>query len=78
MRPLTQDVLDTMTPEDPRFAKFLAANPDCAALVKDLETIAAHAKSLFEPVDEPSDKVWTGIIDKLKSSDGPEEEPELA
>ena len=30
--------------EDPRFRKFLDANPDCAALVSDLETIAEHAK----------------------------------
>ena len=29
--------------EDPRLAKFLAANPDCAALVRDLETIAETA-----------------------------------
>lgn len=51
--------------EDPRFAKFLAANPDCAALVRDLETIAETAKSLFEPVHEPSDDVWTGIKGRL-------------
>jgi hypothetical protein len=29
--------------DDPRFAKFLASNPDCAALVRDLETIAETA-----------------------------------
>ena len=56
---------------DPRFTKFLAANPDCAALVSDLETIAAHAKSLFAPLDEPSDSVWDNIATKLK--DQPQE-----
>jgi hypothetical protein len=56
---------------DPRFTKFLATNPDCAALVRDLETIAEHAKSLFEPTEEPSDSVWSGIASKLK--DEPQE-----
>lgn len=56
--------------EDPRFAKFLSANPDCAALVRDLETIAETAKSLFEPFD-PSDNVWNGIQNRLS-------EPELS
>lgn len=51
--------------EDPRLARFLAANPDCAALVHDLETIAETAKSLFEPVHEPSDAVWSNIANKL-------------
>jgi hypothetical protein len=50
---------------DPRLRTFLENNPDCAALVRDLEAIAEHAKSLFEPV-EPSDTVWSGIQDKLK------------
>lgn len=53
--------------QDPRFAKFLADNPVCAALVHDLETIAETAKSLFEPaVHEPSDAVWQNIASKLK------------
>ncbi len=52
--------------EDPRLARFLAANPDCAALVRDLETIAETAKSLFEPTHEPSDAVWSNIASKLK------------
>ena len=51
---------------DPRLAKFLAANPDCAALVRDLETIAETARSLFEPVHEPSDAVWSNIASKLQ------------
>ncbi|HEY4354548.1 MAG TPA: hypothetical protein VGN16_02290 [Acidobacteriaceae bacterium] len=59
--------------EDPRLTSFLAANPDCAALVSDLETIAEHAKSLFEPTHEPSDSVWSNIASKL-SSQMPEEE----
>jgi hypothetical protein len=51
---------------DPRFSKFLAANPVCADLVKDLETIASTAKSLFEPTHEPNDAVWQNIASKLK------------
>ncbi len=58
--------------EDPRLARFLAGNPDCAALVRDLETIAETARSLFEPIHEPSDAVWSNIASKLKeeSTDG--------
>lgn len=52
--------------KDPRLARFLAANPDCAALVRDLETIAETAKSLFEPSHEPSDAVWSNIASKLQ------------
>ena len=37
--------------QDPRLQKFLAANPDCAALVSDLE---------------PSDRVWQNIQAKLQ------------
>jgi hypothetical protein len=57
--------------EDPRFTGFFAAHPDCSALVRDLETIAEHARSLFEPVHDPSDSVWTKIKSKLH--DQPEE-----
>ncbi len=58
--------------DDPRLTRFLAANPDCAALVRDLETIAETARSLFEPTHEPSDAVWSNIASKLReeSSDG--------
>ena len=52
--------------QDPRLQKFLAANPDCAALVSDLETIAETARSLFEPVADPSDRVWQNIQAKLQ------------
>jgi hypothetical protein len=52
--------------EDPRLQKLYAAHPDCLALVRDLETIAETARSLFEPVEEPSDKVWANIQDKLR------------
>jgi len=52
--------------EDARFDGFFADNPDCLALVKDLETIADAAKSLFEPVGDPSDNVWSNIASKLK------------
>ena len=51
---------------DPRVSKFLAENPVCGDLVKDLETIASTAKSLFEPTHEPSDAVWQNIASKLK------------
>jgi hypothetical protein len=53
--------------EDPRLRKFLDAHPDCAALVRDLETIAEHAKSLFDPVEEPSDEVWEQLKKKLQT-----------
>lgn len=51
---------------DPRLENFLRKNPDCAALVRDLETIAEDARSLFEPDYEPSDTVWSNIQSKLK------------
>ena len=51
--------------EDPRFAKFLAANPDCAALVSDLEYIAEQAKLLL-PIHDPSPAVWENIQTALK------------
>jgi len=67
--------------DDPRFANFLAANPDCAALVRDLETIAETARSLFDPPAggessggmEPSDKIWSNIASKLKDGSGEED-----
>jgi hypothetical protein len=49
----------------PRVQTFLKNNPVCAALVRDLETIADTAKSLLEPAYEPSDAVWSGIEKKL-------------
>ena len=52
--------------QDPRLRGFLDANPDCAALVRDLETIAETARSLFEPIHEPSDAVWSNIASKLR------------
>lgn len=54
--------------EDPRLAVFLQHNPDCAALVRDLEIIAEHARSLF-PMHEPSDQVWANIAGKLSQQD---------
>ena len=67
--------------QDPRLQKFLAANPDCAALVHDLETIAETARSLFEPVGDPSDQVWSNIQSKLREesalSDSEDEEDEV-
>lgn len=59
--------------EDPRLARFLKSNPDCAALVRDLETIADTAKNLFASDQEPSDAVWSNIASKLQEeSDGDE------
>ena len=52
---------------DPRLTEFLKANPDCAALVRDLEIIAETARSLFEPVHDPSDAVWSNIASKLSA-----------
>jgi hypothetical protein len=51
---------------DPRLQTFLRNNPDCAALVRDLEAIADQARSLFDEPIDPSDAVWSGIQDKLK------------
>jgi hypothetical protein len=59
---------------NPRLKRFLAANPDCAALVRDLETIAETAKSLFEP-EEPSDAVWSKIANKLQQEPGDLDDP---
>src|SRR5438270_10368061 len=61
---------DGKVSQDPRLKKFLAQHPDCAALVNDLETIAETARSLFEPVTDPSDKVWQNIQSKLKEENG--------
>jgi hypothetical protein len=58
---------------DPRLQTFLKNNPDCAALVRDLEAIADQARSLFDLTEQPSDSVWTGIQDKLKMQ-GPEDD----
>jgi hypothetical protein len=57
---------DGKVSQDPRLQKFLAAHPDCAALVSDLETIAETARSLFEPIEDPSDNVWSKIQNKLR------------
>jgi hypothetical protein len=68
---------DGKVSQDPRLQKFLAANPDCAELVKDLEIIAETARSLFEPVEDPSDEVWKNIQSKLKEENaeiGPDDD----
>ena len=59
--------------EDPRLQSFFAANPDCAALVRDLETIAETAKALFEPSHEPSDDLWQKIEGRLNNEDDEDE-----
>jgi hypothetical protein len=63
--------------QDPRLKRFLSEHPDCAALVSDLETIAEHARSLFAPAADPSDKVWKNIQSKLKEEVDPEDEEEI-
>ena len=65
---------DGKVSQDPRLQKFLADNPDCAALVSDLETIAETARSLFQPLGDPSDKVWTNIQSKLDEGLGTEDD----
>jgi hypothetical protein len=67
---------DGKVSQDPRLQKFLARNPDCAALVRDLETIAETARSLFEPVADPSDNVWKNIQSKLREEAGADPEPD--
>ena len=57
---------DGKVSQDPRLKKFLAANPNCAALVRDLEIIAETARCLFEPVAEPIDRVWQNIQARLQ------------
>jgi len=57
--------------EDPRLQNLYASHPDCLALVRDLETIAETARSLFEPVEDPSDKVWMNIQSKLREESAP-------
>ena len=61
--------------DDPRLTSFLAANPDAAGLVRDLEAIAQAARSLFEPASEvePDDSLWSKIASKLDTSPEPEE-----
>jgi hypothetical protein len=56
--------------QDPRLKRFLSQHPDCAALVSDLETIAETARSLFEPIEDPSDQVWSNIQSKLREETG--------
>ena len=60
--------------DDPALTRFLHANPDCAALVRDLEYIADAARLLLEPAEaEPSDAVWNSIQGKLKIAASGEE-----
>ncbi len=61
--------------ENPKLAKFFAANPDAAGLVRDFEAIAEAAKSLFAPEAgvEPSDSLWSKIASKLDAE--PADEP---
>jgi hypothetical protein len=58
--------------DDPRFQSFLTDHPASAALVRDLEYIAEHARSLLEPAEdvEPSDAVWSKIQNQLNAETG--------
>jgi hypothetical protein len=56
--------------DDPRLQGLFASYPDCLELVRDLETIAQTARSLLEPVEDPSDQVWTNIQSKLLEETG--------
>jgi hypothetical protein len=64
--------------EDPRLTKFLAVNPNCAALVRDLETIAETAQSLFAVEQDPSDAVWSNIASKLQQEPGSDDSADRA
>ena len=64
--------------DDPRFTIFLARNPDCAALVHDLECIADAAKALFEPAegdDGPAEPSWGRIGTRLSAETPSLDEP---
>jgi len=64
--------------EDPRFAVFLERNPDCAALVRDLEAIASAAVDLFQPAEEdegPPEPAWGNLANELRSESGSSDEP---
>ena len=52
--------------QDPRLQRLFKEHPDCLALVRDLETIAETAKSLFQPTEDPSDRVWSNIQSRLR------------
>jgi hypothetical protein len=58
----------TRVSEDPRLQSFFSRYPESIGLVRDLETIAEHARSLFEPLEEPSDAIWSGIQSKLAAA----------
>lgn len=78
---VTREVLDRETMDCAKFQEHLpelfesGANvsaeehiqgcENCAALVRDLEYIAAQAKLLL-PIHDPSDTVWEGIQAALK------------
>lgn len=53
--------------DDRRLRAFLKDNPDSAALVRDLEYIAAAAGELLNKDElEPSDSVWNNIQNELR------------
>jgi hypothetical protein len=55
---------------DPRLAIFFAKNPDCIALVRDLETIAETARGLFDTGEEPKDAIWDRIVGSMEAEPG--------
>ena len=71
--------------EDPRFSTFFEKNPDCAALVRDLEAIAEAARDLFPSEQEQgeeeldaNDPMWQKIKDNMDMNPGALDEPEGA
>ena len=53
---------------DPGLQAHLDTCDNCSALVRDLQYIADQARKLLESVEEePSEDVWHGIQNKLKS-----------
>ena len=53
---------------DPRLQKFLSQNPDCAALVSDLEIIAEQARAMFDTTSEPSNLIWDKIVTRMDAA----------
>jgi hypothetical protein len=67
---------DGKVSQDPRLQKLFRDHPDCLALVRDLETIAETARSLFAPEGDPSDKVWSNIQTKLREVSALDADPD--
>lgn len=70
---------DGKVSSDPKLQKFLSENPNCAALVHDLEQIAAAARSMFDvSASDPSDQVWDKLQRKILEESGHSPAAEMA